>query len=123
MNEKPEIESILGEKTAQMDDNTHKTAQDRVHRIISGLGYVGLFNGESMSTAIISRLEDMGRARSRLSDILDDEIFDTLSKYNEYYHSEHEAEDEKLDELRRKLVCIKDNLWDLWAILRNDEDL
>ena len=72
--------------------------------------------------SIISRLEDIGRAREHLKSILDDDAFENLSKHNPYFDSEHEVEADKLDDLRRKLSCISDKLWDLSAILTKQED-
>lgn len=71
---------------------------------------------------MISRIKDMGRAQERLKMILDDEIFDTLSKHNTYWHSIHEPESDKLDDLRRKFSCLSDNLWDIMGILRTEEE-
>ena len=66
---------------------------------------------------MISRIKDMGRVQERLKAILDDEIFDTLSKHNPYWDSKHEPECDKLDDLRRKFSCFQDNLWDIMGIL------
>ena len=82
----------------------------------------GLNPMEAFPTAVISRLEDIGRAQARLKSILDDEIFENLSKHNPYWDSKHELEADKLDDLRRKISCLSDNLWDLWTILRKEEE-
>ena len=71
---------------------------------------------------MISRIKDMGRAQEKLKAILDDEIFETLSKHNTYWHSKNELEGDKLDDLRRKLSCFSDNLWDIMGILRTEEE-
>ncbi len=70
--------------------------------------------------AVISRLEDIGRAQNKLAGILDEPIFDKLSKHNVYWHSDNEQASDKLDDIRLKLSCISDNLWDLLAILRRE---
>ena len=70
----------------------------------------------------IYRLEDIGRAQIKLKSILDDDIFDNLSKHDLYWKSEHDLEDEKLDDIRRKISCLNDNLWDLWAILKKESE-
>lgn len=77
-------------------------------------------NGLSFIT--ISRIEDIGRAREKLKTILDDDIFDTLSKHNPYWDSEYEVESDKLDDLRRKFSCFSETLWDLYGILHKEED-
>lgn len=71
---------------------------------------------------MISRIKDMGRVQERLKIILDDEIFETLSKHNTYWHSKHEPEADKLDDLRRKFSYFNDNLWDIMGILRTEEE-
>ncbi len=78
----------------------------------------GLDPTKAFPMAMIDRVQDIGRAQERLKSILDDEIFEKLSKHNPYWDSNHEPECEKLDDLRRKFAQMNDNLWDLWAILR-----
>lgn len=72
---------------------------------------------------IISRIEDIGRAQERLKIILNDEIFEQLSKHNPYWRSENEAESNKLSDIRFKISLLQDNLWDLWAIIRKEEEI
>lgn len=71
---------------------------------------------------ILSRVVDLGRAHSKLHGILQDEIFYKLSKHEPYFHSKHEEEADKLDDLRMKLSCLNDNLWDVMVILRTPEE-
>ena len=71
---------------------------------------------------MISRIKDLGRAQQRLKMILDDEIFENLSLYNPYWNSKYELEADKLDDLRRKFSCLRDNLWDSMGILRTSEE-
>lgn len=71
---------------------------------------------------MISRIKDLGRAQEKLKMILDDEIFDRLSKHNPYWDSKYEPEGDKLDDLRRKFSCLSDNLWDIMGILRTEEE-
>ena len=77
---------------------------------------------KALPTAMISRIEDIGRAQQKLKTILDEDIFDITSKHNPYWNSKHEEESEKLDDLRRKISCLNDNLWDLMTILQRDEE-
>jgi len=77
---------------------------------------------ESLPAAVIARLEDFGRAQSKLKMILDDEIFDNLSKHDPYWDHADEIASDKLYDIRMKLICLSDNLWDLWAILRREEE-
>ena len=71
---------------------------------------------------ILQRLEDIGRAKQMIKSILDDDIFDTLSKHNPYWDSEHEVESEKLYDCRMKFGLVQDNLWGLYSILDKEEE-
>lgn len=82
----------------------------------------GMDPTKAFSMGMISRIEDIGRAQNKLKTILDNDVFDTLSKHNPYWHSEHDIEADKLDEVRRQLSCLNDNLWDLWAVLRQESE-
>lgn len=69
---------------------------------------------------LISRIEDIGTAKERLKNILQTAIFDELSKHDEWWHSAHEVESEKLDELRRTFIVLQEELWRLQEILHQD---
>ena len=71
---------------------------------------------------MISRLQNAGKAQDRIIKLLDDEIFESTSKHNPYWHSKHEEEADKLDDLRRKISCFHDNLWDIVQLLRKEEE-
>jgi hypothetical protein len=73
-----------------------------------------------VSKIMVERLISLGRAQRLLKEIMSEEIFDGLSKHNVYWTSQHDKEDEKLDDTRRKLVVIYDNLCDLHAVLHDD---
>lgn len=75
-----------------------------------------------LTNKVISRLEDIGRAKQMIKSILDDDIFDTLSKHNPYWDSEHEVESEKLYDCRMKFGLVQDNLWGLYSILDKEEE-
>lgn len=77
---------------------------------------------QDLAKKMVSRIEDIGRAQGTLKMILDHEVFDRLSKHNPYWDSIDPDAAEKLDEIRRMLSCVSDNLWDLWAILRKDDE-
>lgn len=81
-----------------------------------------LITQATLPEVVVNRIKDMGRAQQRLKSVLDDEIFDTLSKHNEYWDSIDPDASDKLDDLRRKFVCMQDNLWDVWAILHSNEE-
>lgn len=83
------------------------------------------------------RIEDLGRLREKINQILDLDVLDDhfLSKHNEteWYPSALEKwkEDregliqhleEKLDDCRRSFLHIQDKLWDCFAIAKGDSD-
>ena len=70
----------------------------------------------------LASIDQLDLAKNKLKNILDQDIFDNLSKFNEKWHHKHPEIDQQLDEVRRELICLHDNLWDLWAILRKDEE-
>jgi len=70
--------------------------------------------GEKLIDGIIR----IGRAQQMLTHLLDDGIFENLSKHNNYWNSEDEVDGDKLFDVRMKLSCLKDNLWELMAILQ-----
>lgn len=67
-------------------------------------------------------MKALGAVEERVKDLLNDDIFEMLSKHNTYWSSENEQEGDKLDDLRRKFLCIQDNLWDVMRILNRDKD-
>jgi len=69
---------------------------------------------------VVSRLEDIGKVREKLKLILEDDIFDNLSKHNPYFDSEHQKESDKLYDLRCKISYIHDKLLDIQAVLEID---
>lgn len=71
---------------------------------------------------MVSRIEHIGRAHQALFRLLQDDIFENLSKHNPYWESEHEAENDKLYDTRMKLSCLNDNLWDIMRILTLETD-
>ncbi len=74
----------------------------------------------NVSKIMVDKLISIGRAQHLLKEIMSEEIFDGLSKHNVYWQSAYEKEYEKLDDTRRRLVIIYDNLCDLHAVLHND---
>ncbi len=65
---------------------------------------------------LLNRVQDMGRIEEKLGNILEDPIFDKLSKHNTYWNSSCE----KLEELRVKFACLNDNLWAIMGIIRRE---
>jgi len=76
---------------------------------------------QAFPTAVISRIEDIGRAQAKLKSILDSDIFNRSAFDKSWVHKDKEFDD-KLDSLRMEIRVVEDNLWDLWAILRNEEE-
>ncbi len=64
----------------------------------------------------------LGKAQEKTGKILDDDIFQDLSKYDPYWDSDHEKEAEKLDDIRRKLSFFRDSLYDVYEIIHPIEE-
>lgn len=56
-------------------------------------------------------------AHGKLKFILEDDIFHNLYEHHPYWISDHYVESEKLDDLRVKLLCLNDNLWEVCTLL------
>ena len=76
----------------------------------------------NLNNAIIKRLEDIGAARLLVKQLLDKEIFESTSKHNPYWDSEHEVESDKLDEARRTLIGVQMELWEIQEMLASPEE-
>ncbi len=72
--------------------------------------------------AMISKIQDMGRIEEILKSYLDNDIFCKLSKHDPYWESSHDIESNKLDDLRRTLSCLHDNLWDVIRLIRHGQE-
>lgn len=81
-------------------------------------------NSESsdINNKIISKLQSIGRVEEKIRELASDDIFDDLSKHNDYFHSEHETESETLYDLRMQLSRIQDVLGEVLEILIVDGD-
>ena len=66
---------------------------------------------------LINRLESVGVAREKLRVVLEDDVFNDLSKHNPRWESEHEPEGELLHDLRFKLAWLEEQLWAISAAL------
>ncbi len=71
---------------------------------------------------MIDQIKSIGKAQAKLKNILDNDLFDSLSKHDPYWTSEDPDTEDQLQVLRMKLTCISDDLWDLWAILRKEDE-
>lgn len=75
-----------------------------------------------MDSQLIKHLHGVGQAQLRIKELLARDIFDTLSKHNPYWDSEHEAEGEKLEDARCALNGIQCELWEIQEALSAPED-
>lgn len=75
---------------------------------------------ENIEPNMVQSLISVGRALEKLDNLLEIDVFETLSKHNEYWSSEHEPEDEKLDQARRTLSMIQDKLHGIYYALKGD---
>ncbi len=55
-------------------------------------------------------LVNVGICVEKLRNIITNDIFGNLSKHNPWYDSQHQEEADKLDELRRTLVLVNDEI-------------
>lgn len=76
----------------------------------------------SLPTAMISRIEDIGRARQAMYAILDNELFEHRSKHDPFWESETLQDMDKLQNVRMKLSFMYDSLCEVLEILNNDQD-
>lgn len=70
-----------------------------------------------ISTKMVDAVIRIGRAQEYLKSIIENQIFNNLSKHDQKWKSEHEKESELLDDTRMSLSCLSDNLWYLNTIL------
>ena len=75
-----------------------------------------------MNKHLIRHLHNVGQAQLRIKELLARDIFDTLSKHNPYWDSEHELEGEKLEEARCQLSGIQYELEAIQEALSLPED-
>lgn len=75
----------------------------------------------ALPNVLISRIEDIGRARAILEEVLDSHIFDNLQKHNPFWQPETHREEVKLNELRLKFCYLHEKLCDLAEILQKQE--
>ena len=77
------------------------------------------------SRAVVDHLISIGIAREKLRNVLNADYFNIkggLSKHDEWYHSEHEVEADKLDECRMRFRQLQDGLWEVVSVLEQDMD-
>jgi len=63
-----------------------------------------------MALSLIQSVQKSGRAIEILQKILENDIFDTLSKHNPWWTDKDEKIYEKLDDLRRKFMWIEEEI-------------
>ena len=67
---------------------------------------------------IVEAIIRVGRAQERVKDLLQEDIFERLSKHNPEWDSEYDKEAEVLENVRLKLCQIHDNLCTIMGILQ-----
>jgi hypothetical protein len=75
-----------------------------------------------MNDQLINKLLSIGRCLEIIDRLLENTLFDDLSKHNEYWHSEHELEGDKLDETRMSLAAVQEDLLRVWETLKEREE-
>jgi hypothetical protein len=77
-----------------------------------------------MLLELIGYIEKIGIAREKLNEILDLDIWDDLSKHNPYWESQYEPECDKLDDARRRLAALHEQLLEIHLLLKiKDKDV
>ena len=56
---------------------------------------------------------NIGKAIKNLEDGMENQIWYDLSKHNQYWDSEHETEDNKLEDIRLHLSFMKETIYNL----------
>lgn len=69
---------------------------------------------------MLRRIEDIGACKEKLRELMRHEIFDSLSKHDEYWHHQNEDVAEKLDTTRRELRHLEHQLGLILDILEPD---
>ncbi len=76
---------------------------------------------KTLPEQMISRIQDIGRAQEKLQSILDDDMFDNLSKHDPYWHPTADEEVDRFYDIRMKMSFLHENLWKVMGILNKDE--
>lgn len=63
---------------------------------------------------------NVGKAIAYIEEILDNELFENLSKHNEYWQDKDD--DERLNDTRCRLSYINERLWQVMSLLNNEKD-
>ena len=74
--------------------------------------------------ATLKLIMQWGKAQHLLDELMRNEIFDChfISKHNPYFHSDNEELADKLDDLRRKIIFIYDQLSDIREAIEIEEE-
>lgn len=72
------------------------------------------------NTILLKRLHVLGRIHEKLLKLMDEEIFDSLSKHNPYWLDENEATSAKLHNVRCNVMMINDQIHEIWALLEEE---
>ena len=75
-----------------------------------------------MDSQLIKHLHNIGKAQLLVKQLLDKEIFETLSKHNEWWDSEDAIASDKLEDVRCTLNGIQYELWEIQEALSAPED-
>lgn len=70
---------------------------------------------------VLRTIMNIGVAKERLSDVIENIIPENLSKHDPYWDSEHEVENDKLYDCRMKFSHLQEKLWDIYSLLNMEE--
>lgn len=71
----------------------------------------------------VKALISIGRAEKLVDKLLDNPLFDDLSKHNRYWDSEHEKEADLLHDIRCQLMSINEGLSEIAGELHIEYDV
>lgn len=75
-----------------------------------------------MYKELITYIKGIGNAEEKIRDLLNMDIMHTLSKHNPIWESEHEKENEVLEDAWTALALIRDTLQDVLDLLSTGDE-
>lgn len=73
---------------------------------------------DNIGWAFVEAIKRQGQVIQMLSELMDHELLQNLSKHNPFWDSEHELEDDKLHDIRCQLSFIHEKICDSWGKLK-----
>ena len=103
-------ESLLNNEFKELTTQLNKT-RDELNNFMGS---------EDFLNKVLLSIQLLGQIKEKLNNILDDRLFNDLSKHNPYWNSEHEVEYEKLYDTRCALSTFENQLWGIIGLINGD---